>query len=79
MKKIIALFTAVMFAMTLGVAFAQEKAAAPAPTEKKAEDTKKADKKAKKDKKKADKKAKKDKKVAEEKKAAAPAAAPAAK
>jgi hypothetical protein len=37
MKKMIALFTAVVFALTLGVAFAQEKAATPAaPAEKKA-------------------------------------------
>ena len=37
MKKIIALFTAMAFAMTLGVAFAQEKAEAPAAPEKKEE------------------------------------------
>jgi uncharacterized low-complexity protein len=63
MKKIVALFTAVMFAMTLGVAFAQEKAAAPTPTEKKAEE--KASKKKSKQEKKAAKK-----KAADEKKAA---------
>jgi preprotein translocase subunit SecG len=72
MKKIIALFTAVMFALTLGVAFAQEKAA-PMP-EKKAEEKAPAKKKSHKEKKK-EKKAKK----AEEKKAEAPMAAPAAK
>ena len=71
MKKIVALFTAVMFSLTLGVAFAQT--AAPAP-EKKAEEKApaKKEKKAKKD-----KKAKKEKK--EKKAADAPAAAPAAK
>ena len=61
MKKIVALFTAVMFALTLGVAFAQEKAATPAP-EKKAEEKAPAKK---------EKKAKKGKKAdkpAEEKK-----------
>ena len=46
MKKMIALFTAVVFALTLGVAFAQEKAATPAPAEKKAEEPKKKEKKA---------------------------------
>ncbi len=35
MKKIIALFTAIAFALTLGVAFAQEKTQAPAAPEKK--------------------------------------------
>ncbi len=37
MKKIIALFTAMAFAMTLGVAFAQEKTEAPKAPEKKEE------------------------------------------
>ncbi len=38
MKKIVALFTAMAFALTLGVAFAEEKAAPAAPAaEKKAE------------------------------------------
>ncbi|MGE5172209.1 MAG: hypothetical protein ACM3MD_00070 [Betaproteobacteria bacterium] len=35
MKKVIALFTAIAFALTLGVAFAQEKTQAPAAPEKK--------------------------------------------
>jgi preprotein translocase subunit SecG len=53
MKKIIALFTAVVFALSLGVAFAQEKAATPAPAEKKAEEkaAPKKEKKSKKEKK----------------------------
>jgi hypothetical protein len=72
MKKIVALFTAVLFALSLGVAFAQETAApAPAP-EKKAEAPMHKTKKAKKA-----KKAHKAKKA--EKKAEAPAAAPEAK
>ena len=37
MKKLIALFTAIAFALTLGVAFAQEKTQAPATPEKKVE------------------------------------------
>jgi hypothetical protein len=37
MKKVIALFTAMAFALTLGTAFAQEKTAAPAAPEKKEE------------------------------------------
>ena len=48
MKKMIALFTAMAFALTLGVAFAQEKAAPAAPAEKKM-DEKKPAKKAKKE------------------------------
>ena len=73
MKKIIALFTAMAFALTLGVAFAQETTPAPAPEKKmeeKAPAKKKAAKKEKKKKKKAAKK--------EEAAPAAPAAAPAA-
>jgi hypothetical protein len=76
MKKIIALFTALAFAMTLGVAFAQEKAPAPAP-EKKMEEPAPAKKKSHKEKK-ADKKKKKAEKKSEKKEAAAPAE-PAAK
>lgn len=34
MKKIVALFTAMVFALTLGIAFAEEKAATPSPAEK---------------------------------------------
>ncbi len=69
MKKIVALFTAMAFALTLGVAFAEEKA--PATTEKAPAATTKAPAKAKK----AKKHVKKHKKEA-----AAPAeAAPAAK
>jgi hypothetical protein len=59
MKKLIALFTAMAFALTLGVAFAEEKAAAPMAPEKKMEEkapAKKEKKKSKKDKKKASKK-----------------------
>ena len=66
MKKFVAILTALMFALSLGVAVAQEKA--PAPAEKK--EMKK------------EKKAKKAKKEKKEKKAeapAAPAAAPATK
>ncbi len=74
MKKIVALFTAVMFALTLGVAFAQEKAPAPMP-EKKAEEKAPAKKEKKSHKEK--KKAQKEKKA--EKKEEAPMAAPAAK
>jgi hypothetical protein len=62
MKKIIALFTAMAFALTLGVAFAQEPAAPAAPEKKmeeKAPATHKEKKKAKKEKKKAKKEAKK--------------------
>jgi len=67
MKKLIALFTAMAFALTLGVAFAEEKAAAPmapAAPEKKMDEkqTHKEKKKAKKEKKKAKKEAKKEKK-----------------
>ena len=71
MKKIIALFTAVAFALTLGVAFAQEQA--PAAAAKTPATTEKAPAKA--------KKAKKAKHVKKHKKeAAAPeAAAPATK
>jgi hypothetical protein len=64
MKKIIALFTAMAFALTLGVAFAEEKA--PAPVEK-APATEKAPAKA--------KKAKKAKHVKKQKHEAAPATA----
>ena len=71
MKKIVALFTAMMFAMTLGVAFAQDQAAPAA--EKKAEAPVKKEKKAKKVKK--VRKAKKEKKAKKkEEKAEAPAA-----
>ncbi len=71
MKKIVALFTAMAFALTIGVAFAEEKAPtdstkAPAATEKAPAKTKKSAKKA--------KHAKKQKKEA-----AAPVAAPATK
>jgi hypothetical protein len=68
MKKMIALFTAMAFALTLGVAFAQEKAAAPA-----AEPEKKVEEKAPAKKKAAKKKAAK-KKAAKKEEAAAPAA-----
>ena len=74
MKKIIALFTAMAFALTLGVAFAEEAAAPAAPEKKmdvKAPATHKEKKKAKKEK-------KKSKKAAKKEEAAAPAAAPAA-
>jgi outer membrane biosynthesis protein TonB len=60
MKKLIALFTAMAFALTLGVAFAQETPAPAAPkAEEKAPMTHKEKKKAKKEKKKAKKEAKK--------------------
>lgn len=62
MKKFVAILTALMFALSLGAAVAQEKA--PAPAEKK--EMKK------------EKKAKKAKKEKKEKAAEAPAAAPAA-
>jgi hypothetical protein len=70
MKKIVALFTAMAFALTLGVAFAEEKA--PAASEKAPATTEKAPAKANKT-----KKAKHSKK--HKKEAAAPAAAPATK
>ena len=37
MKKILALFTAVVFALTLGIAFAEEKPAVPAEKAEKSE------------------------------------------
>ena len=80
MKKIIALFTAMAFALTLGVAaFAQEKGAAPAAPEKKMEEP--AKKPTHKEKKKAKKEKKKAKKEAGKKEEAAPMApaAPAGK
>jgi len=64
MKKIIALFTAMAFALTLGVAFAEEKA--PAAPEKAAPSTEKAPAKT--------SKAKKSKHVKKQKHEAAPAA-----
>ncbi|HTP05733.1 MAG TPA: hypothetical protein VMM54_11345 [Nitrospirota bacterium] len=70
MKKIVALFTAMAFALTLGVAFAEEKA--PAAPEKAPATTEKAPAKTNKT-----KKAKHTKK--HKKEAAAPAAAPATK
>ena len=63
MKKIIALFTAMAFALTLGVAFAEEMAPAAGSEKKmdeKAPATHKEKKKAKKEKKKAKKETKKD-------------------
>ncbi len=71
MRKIVALFTAMAFALTLGVAFAEEKApaastTAPAATEKAPAKVKKSTKKVKHVKK-------------QKKEAAAPAAAPATK
>lgn len=70
MKKIIALFTAMAFALTLGVAFAEEKA--PAASQKAPATAEKAPAKT--------SKAKKTKHVKKHKKeAAAPAAAPATK
>ncbi len=63
MKKLIALFTAAIFALTLGVAFAADQATAPTGTEK-AAPAKKAKKK----------KAKKAKKAAKEDTASAPTA-----
>jgi hypothetical protein len=67
MKKIVALFTALAFALTLGVAFAEEKPAAPAAGEQKMEEKAPAKKKA----------AKKKKAVKKKEEAPAPAAAPA--
>jgi hypothetical protein len=72
MKKIIALFTAMAFALTLGVAFAQEQTAPAAAPEKKEE-------KAPAKKKKAAKKAKKKKAAKTEEAAPAAPAAPEAK
>jgi hypothetical protein len=74
MKKILALFTAVVFAMTLGVAFAEDKAGGETHKAEKAEKAEKDEKKEKKHKK--SKKEKKEKKETEkaQKKEDAPAA-----